>query len=412
MLLNTRDYRAAARRRLPRLVFEFVDGGAEDERTLRANEADLAALRLVPRSLVDVSAVDTTVELFGQRMRSPLVFGPAGLAGLLHADGECEVARGAGDGGFTYALSTGSSRSIEEVAAAATGPLWFQLYLWKDRRVIASLVERARAAGYQALCLTVDVPVIGNRERDARNGMTIPPRLGPGNAVDIGLHPRWVSKVLMRSYITYGNLVDQPAASRPRGRDTVRALLGLFGSTAAGGISMKSMAEYVDRELNNPGSTWDDFSWLRRQWDGPLLVKGILSADDARTAVSLGADGVVVSNHGGRQLDAAVSSVGALPAVVEAVGDRGAVLVDGGIRRGSDVAKALALGARACLVARPYLYGLAVAGRRGVADVGLGLERELARVLALLGCPGAADLDERWLFGQPRVDERRISSNY
>ncbi|HEX3956532.1 MAG TPA: alpha-hydroxy acid oxidase [Trebonia sp.] len=405
MLLNTGDYRAASRRRLPRMIFEFVDGGAEDERTLRANESDLADVRFVPRALVDVSAVDISVELFGTRMRSPVIFGPAGLAGLLHADGECEVARGAGAAGTVYTLSTGSSRSIEQVAAAASGPLWFQLYLWKDRRLIGSLVERAKAAGYQAICLTVDVPAIGNRERDARNGMVIPPRLRPGNMINVGCHPRWVGEVLMRSHITYGNLIDPETAPDPGARDTVRSLLGLLGlpgRTAAGEYSMTSLAEYVDRELNNPGSTWDDLVWLRSVWDGPLLVKGILSADDARTAARLGADAVVVSNHGGRQLDAAVSSVRALPAIVDAVGDRCEVLVDGGIRRGSDVAKVLAMGAKACLVARPYLFGLAVDGHRGVAATALRLQQELTRVLALLGNPRADRLDRSWLFATCR----------
>jgi len=283
------------------MVFEFVDGGAEDERTLRANEADFAALRLVPRALVDVSNIDTKVKLFDQEMPSPVVFGPAGLAGLLHAGGECEVARGAARTGTVYTLSTGSSRSIEQVAEAGGGPLWFQLYLWKDRGLITSLIERAKAAGYQALCLTVDVPAIGNRERDARNGMAIPPRLTPTNIADMARHPRWLLRVLLRSYITYGNLVDPTSLREPDLRDTLRSLLGLFGRTGADENAMVRMGEYVDRKLNNPGSNWDDLSWLRRQWDGPLLVKGILSPDDARKAVALGADGVVVLKHGGRQ---------------------------------------------------------------------------------------------------------------
>lgn len=397
-LLNVSDYQRAARARLPRMVYEFVSGGAEDEVTLQANEGDFRSLRLLPRALVDVAAVDTSVTLFGTRLPSPLVLGPAGLAGLLHPEAECEIARGAGSAGSVYTLSTGSSRSIEQVADTATGPLWFQLYLWKDRAVIGSLVHRAKAAGYQALCLTVDVPAIGNRERDARNGMAIPPRLRPANVLDVARHPRWVSQVLLRSYITYGNLVD-PATQAPPGlRTTARSLAGMFGRTGSDDNAMVKMGEYVDRKLNNPGSTWEDFVWLRKLWDGPLLVKGILSAEDARTAVRLGADGVVVSNHGGRQLDGAISSVQALPRVVEAVGDDCVVLVDGGVRRGADVAKALALGAQACLVARPYLYGLAVAGAEGVEAVVNGYQRELARVLALIGCPSAASLTSAWLW--------------
>lgn len=405
-LINVADYREAARARLPRMVYEFVSGGAEDEVTVGANEADLQALRLLPRALVDVAAVDTSVSLFGTRLPSPVVLGPAGLAGLLHAEGECEVARGAGRAGTVYTLSTGSSRSIEQVAEVASGPLWFQLYLWKDRQVIASLVQRAKAAGYQALCLTVDVPAIGNRERDARNGMSIPPRLRPANVVDVARHPRWVSQVLLRSYVTYGNLVDPATQDTPGLRTTARSLAGMLGRTGADENAMVRMGEYVDRKLNNPGSSWDDFAWLRRAWDGPLMVKGILSSDDARTAVRLGADGVVVSNHGGRQLDGAVSSIAALPRVVDAVGDSCVVMVDGGVRRGSDVAKALALGARACLVARPYLYGLTVGGAGGVEEVIGGFQRELARVLALLGCPVAEDLGRAWLWD----DDRPVSA--
>jgi isopentenyl diphosphate isomerase/L-lactate dehydrogenase-like FMN-dependent dehydrogenase len=397
-LTNVADYREAARVRLPRMVYDFVSGGAEDEVTLGANEADLRTLRLLPRALVDVAAVDTSVTLFGTRLPSPVLLGPAGLAGLLHADGECEIARGAGRASTIYTLSTGSSRSIEQVAEAASGPLWFQLYLWKDRQVIASLVQRAKAAGYQALCLTVDVPVIGNRERDAHNGMAIPPRLRAANVVDVLRHPRWVSQVLMRSYITYGNLADPATQPAPGLRTTARSLAGMLGRTGGDENAMVRMGEYVDRKLNNPGSTWDDFAWLRRAWDGPLLVKGILSADDARTAVRLGADGVVVSNHGGRQLDTAVSSIAALPRVVDAVGDNGVVLIDGGVRRGSDVAKALALGAQACLIARPYLYGLSVRGADGVEAVVNGYQRELARVLALAGCPVVKDLSREWLW--------------
>lgn len=398
--LNVSDYQRAAKARLPRMVYEFVSGGAEDEVSLGANEADLRALRLLPRSLVDVAHVDTSTTLFGTTVPSPLVLGPAGLAGLLHAEAECEIARGAGRAGSIYTLSTGSSRSLEQVADAATGPLWFQLYLWKDRAVIASLVQRAKAAGYQALCLTVDVPAMGNRERDARNGMAIPPRLRPANVLDVARHPRWVSQVLLRSYITYGNLVDPSTQAPPGLRTTAQSLAGMFGRTGSDDNAMVKMGEYVDRKLNNPGSTWEDFTWLRQVWDGPLLVKGILSPEDARTAVRLGADGVVVSNHGGRQLDTAVSSIGALPRVVDAVGDDCVVLMDGGVRRGSDVAKALALGAQACLVARPYLYGLTVAGADGVEAVVSLLQRELARVLALSGCPDAQELSPAWLWNE------------
>lgn len=215
--------------------------------------------------------------------------------------------------------------------------------------------------------------------------------------IDIARHVRWAAAVLMRSHITYGNLADWQAAGDLGLLETVRSLLGLFGGARVGGHSMASLGEYVDRELTNPGSTWDDLAWLRREWDGPLLVKGILSAQDARTAVRLGADAVVVSNHGGRQLDAAVSSAQALPAIVDTVGDRCDVLFDGGIRRGSDAAKVLALGAKACLIARPYLFGLAVNGQQGVADVVLRLQTELSRVLALTGAQRADELDRSML---------------
>ncbi len=373
--ITVADVRRRARHRVPRAVFDFVDGGAEDETTVRRNRTGFDALTLLPRTLVDVSSRELGVTVLGEPVSLPVLLAPCGLARLLHPEGEVAAARAAGRAGTVYALSTGSSCSIEDVAAAATGPLWFQLYLWKDRGVIANLIERAAAAGYRALCLTVDVPIVGQRERDLRNGMTIPPRITPRNVVEAARHVRWTADFLRGRPITFEN----------------------FLGMGAGGDGASALGAFVNAEMINPAQAWADLEWVRGLWQGPIVVKGVMRGDDARRAVALGADAVVVSNHGGRQLDATAATVSVLPEVAEAVGDDAEVYLDGGVRRGTDVAKALALGARACLVGRPYMYGLGVAGEDGVAAVVDILRRELDRTLALLGCPRAADLDRSYL---------------
>ena len=367
--INIDDLRQRARRRLPRAVFDFVDGGAADEVTLRRNRDAFRELTFRPRVLVDASTRDQSTAIFGQRIESPVIVAPTGMAGICWPYGEIVAAQAAGRAGTIYTLSTHSSCSIEEVAAAATGPLWFQLYVWQNRDLTRSFVERARAAGYKALVLTVDVPVISTRERDHRNGFTIPPRITVSNVLDTAWRVRWIRGVMRGPKLTLKNLVGAPGATRT---DIV----------TLGGVANRQLDPSID---------WDDLDWFRSLWPGPLLLKGVLSAEDALRAVEHGIDGIVVSNHGGRQLDHAPAAIEVLPEIAEAVGGRAEVLLDGGIRRGSDVLKAIALGARAVMAGRPYLYGLAVEGEAGVARALGILKSELDRAMALVG---ARRLDE------------------
>ena len=365
------DLQRLAGRRLPRMVREFVDGGAGGEVTLVANRSGFDDVVLRPRVNVDVSARDQSVDVLGRRIPSPVMLAPAGLARLVHRDGELAAARAATAADTVLCVSTASSFSIEEIAeAAGGGALWFQLYLWRDRDVVEGLVRRAREAGYEALVLTVDVPIVGKRVRDLHNGMTIPPRIRPGSALDAARHPRWLWHLLTGEQITFRNF------------------LGM-----GDGDDATSLGSFVNREMINPAADWDDLDWLRERWDLPLVVKGVLTAEDARTAVDRGADGVIVSNHGGRQLDGAPSSISALPAVVDAVGDRVPVFLDGGVRRGEDVVRARALGARAVLVGRPWFWGLAAGGEAGVTRMLDILREEVDRTLALLGRPVFEELD-------------------
>ncbi|MCP3974344.1 MAG: alpha-hydroxy-acid oxidizing protein [bacterium] len=358
------------------MVREFVDGGADDEVTLRANVADFADVVLQPKVMSDVTTRSQEVTVFGETYPTAVGLSPAGLARLVHRDGELAAARAAAGAGVVFAPSIASSFSIEEIAAVGKGPRWFQLYLWKDRSVVEALVERAKQAGCSTLCLTVDVPIVGNRRRDVHNGMSIPPKIRLGNALDAARHPSWL----------YGLVCGQPI--------TFRNLLGV-----ADGDGAIAIGTYVNTELINPSAIWDDFAWLRELWDGPLVVKGILTAEDARRAISLGADGIVVSNHGGRQLDGAPSSIRALDTVARA--DLGAELfLDGGVRTGVDVVRACALGARMVFVGRPWFWGLAVAGEQGVAHMLGILQAEIDRTLALLGCSSISELDRTWVeFG-------------
>ncbi|MFA4926959.1 MAG: alpha-hydroxy acid oxidase [Patulibacter sp.] len=362
------EIRAAARASLPKVIFEFVDGGANDERTVRRNLADFDEIALLPRTLVDVSGVDTATTVLGQEIAAPIIGAPTGLCGLIHHDGEVGLAQAMHGAGSIYTLAAMSSYTIEEVASASPGPLWFQTYLWRDHGIVRDLIERAAAANYGALVVTVDVPRSAERHRDRRNGFGLPPRLTARTLAGGLRHPRWTSDFVRRPRITAANVTDGPA-----GGDAV------------------SVAGYVDRQFD-PAATWDDLAWLRDAWDGPLVVKGLLDPADARIAVEHGADAVVVSNHGGRQLDHACSSIGALPAVVDAVGDEVEVYLDGGIRRGSDVVKALGMGARACLVGRPIVFGLGAAGASGAARSIEILQQELRAALMLLGAPSVRDI--------------------
>ncbi|MEX0663614.1 MAG: alpha-hydroxy acid oxidase [Acidimicrobiia bacterium] len=364
---NIEDLRRAARRRLPRPVFDYVEGGAEDEITLHRNTEAFDDLVLTPRVLRDVDAVDLSTTILGEPSPLPLALAPTGFTRMTHHEGELAVARSAQRAGIPYTLSTMGTRSIERVAAESSGSLWFQLYVWRDRGLAKELIERAKAAGYRALVLTVDVPVPGARERDLRNGLTIPPSLGVRTFFEGARHPHWWWNFLMRDAVSFECVSDR--AADPSG---VMALL----------------AEQFD-----PSVTWNDLDWIHDAWDGPFVLKGIVDADDARRAADAGVTGVVVSNHGGRQLDRGPAAIAALPAVVEAVGDRLDVLFDSGIRRGRDILTALALGARACLVGRAYLYGLGVAGERGVDRAIELLTGELRRSMQLVGARTVSELE-------------------
>lgn len=355
------ELRARARRRIPRPVFDFIDGGAEDEVTLRANRDDFSRIAFRPDALIDVSTRSQATTVLGQELPSPVLLSPCGLARLAHHEGELAAARAAADFGTVFTLSTASSYSIEEVAAASRGTTWFQLYVWQDREATRALVERARESGYRALCFTIDVPLSGQRERDLRHGMTIPPKPAPRSLGHWAVHPRWVQQALLGDPITFRNFVGQAASD-----------------------SAVALGTFVNRQLN-PAMCWDDLIWLRGIWDGPLIVKGVTSGATAKRAVDLGAQGVVVSNHGGRQLDGLPSTVSVLPEVVDAVSASAEVYLDGGVRRGSDVVKALALGARACMVGRPWMFGLGAGGQAGVTRMLQLLSSEIDRVQALVG---------------------------
>jgi L-lactate dehydrogenase (cytochrome) len=358
------DLRTLARRRCPKAVFDYVDGAASEEISLRRARQLYADLQFNPSVLRDVSDVDTTTWVLGSRSEQPFAFAPTGFTRLMNHQGECAVARVAQRRGIPYALSTMGTASIEEVAAAAPkARKWFQLYVWRDRAAGADLIARARQAGYEALILTVDVPVGGPRLRDARNGLTIPPTVKPKTVLNALLHPGWWFNLLTTEPLRFASLSSWNA----------------------------TVAELID-VLFDPTMTIDDLEWLRSSWDGPLVVKGIQTVEDARRVVAVGADVVLVSNHGGRQLDRAPVPLRLLPDVVDAVGAQAEVWVDTGIMTGADVVAAIALGARTALVGRAYLYGLMAGGERGVERAAEILSAEVRRTMQLLGVPSIDQL--------------------
>ena len=359
------DYRLLARRRLPKAFFDYIDGGAYNELTLAANRNDLDALKLHQRVLRGASNIDTSTTVLGEQLAQPVILGPVGLAGLFARRGEVQAARAAQAAGVPFCLSTVSICSIEEVSAAKTAPFWFQLYVIRDRGYATELLARARAAGCTTLVFTVDLPVFATRYRDVRNGMTGGASLSGRLAKiwDLVSHTGWLLDVpLGGKPLTFGNLAQAVPSAR----------------------SLEAMKGWVDAQFD-PGVTWKDLDWVRQNWPGHIVVKGVLDADDARSAAEVGASAVIVSNHGGRQLDGAPSAISVLPRVVDAVGGKLEVLMDGGIRSGQDVAKALALGARAVMLGRPWAYGLAARGEQGVAEVLALLKRELEVTMTLLG---------------------------
>lgn len=367
------DYRELARRRLPRLMFDYVDGGAFDEATLRANRDDLAKLSLKQKVLRDVSTLDTSTTLFGQKLEMPLILAPVGFAGMMARRAEAQAARAAEVAGVPYTLSTVGICPIEEVRRATTKPFWFQLYMMRDRGVVKEIIARAAAANCGALVFTVDLPVLGTRYRDIRNGMGVQlPLLSKLRmAANFAARPSWIYDVGVKGQpLTFGNL-----AGVVRDAKSLGALLH-WTTTAL-----------------DPSVTWKDLEWVRSLWKGPLILKGVLDAEDAKEAVATGADGLVVSNHGGRQLDAARSSISVLPKIVEAVGAKTTVLMDGGIRSGQDLTRAIALGAKACMIGRAWVYGVAAKGEKGVTAVLETMKRELRTSMALVGKSRIADID-------------------
>ncbi len=371
------DMRRLAKRALPRPVFDFADGAAEDEVTLARNEAAFGDWSFVPRPLDGPATRDLSVELFGQRLALPVMIGPTGLSGLFAVDGERAAARAAAAAGTAFCLSHASVCTLEQLAETGIAPRWMQIFVYRERAFTQWFVERAAASGYDALVLTVDNQLLGNRERDLRNGFTIPPNFSlPDMVAMLGKLPwllamrRELPKITFANYIRPGEAADLASLS-------------------------KRMAGLLD-----PGLSWRDVDWLRGLWTKPLILKGILSPVEARRAVEAGVDGIIVSNHGGRQLDGAISALDALPAIVEAVDGRIPVLLDGGVRRGGDVVKALCLGAAGCLIGRPQLFGLAVGGEAGVAHVLDIYRREIDRTMGLLGAARIADLERGHLAKQ------------
>jgi L-lactate dehydrogenase (cytochrome) len=380
------DLRELARRRVPRLFFEFLDHGSYDEVTIRANRADLLNIKLRQRVMVDVSERSHATTILGQPISIPLAIAPTGLTGLIHPHGEIEGARAAVAEGIPFCLSTLSICSLEEVRAATGKPIWFQLYVTKDRGFTKSLVERAKAVQCSALMLTVDLQVQGQRHRDIRNGLTVPPRMSIANIVDMATKPRWSLGILRAGRFTFGNLKGHVKDVQ----------------------SMTSFAQWIAGSFD-PSLSWKDVEWLRKQWPGKLIIKGILDVDDAKTAVASGADAVVVSNHGGRQLDGARSTISALPEIAQAIGDRTELMFDGGVQTGQDVLKALALGARCCLIGKAFLYGLGAMGEEGVRKAIGFMRKEMDVTMMLTGVSDVQKVDETLLLGASVAQVRALN---
>jgi L-lactate dehydrogenase (cytochrome) len=363
------DLRALARRKVPRAFFDYADRGSYAEETLRANRADLERIKLRQRVLVDVSQRSQRTSIIGEPASLPLSLGPIGLCGMQHGDGEILACRAAQDAGIPFCLSTLSICSIEDVAAAVQKPFWFQLYVMKDRGFVRALIERAIAAKCSALVLTIDLQVLGQRHADIRNGMTVPPEIRLHNLLDIASKPAWALSVLRGKRKTFGNV-----AGRVPGMDNVNSLAGWIAGQF------------------DPGLNWKDVEWIRSLWPGKLIIKGILDVEDAKLAAKTGAAALIVSNHGGRQLDGAPSSISMLPKIADAVGGEIEVMVDGGIRSGQDVLRALALGARSCMLGRAYIYGLGAGGQAGVAKAIDIIAKELDVTMALTGTRHLVDI--------------------
>lgn len=369
--VSVADYRRVAKRRLPLGVFDYIDGAAEDERTMMRNVDAFGRYEFQPRVLRDVSNLDTSVSILGRPASMPLIIAPTGYTRIAHSQGELAVARAAERAGIPYSLSTMGTRSIEDVAAVCASDKWFQIYTWRDRPLVEELVARAKTAGYTTVWLTVDTAVLGRRERDVRRGFTLPPKVGPGTLIDGAIHPGWTLDFLRNEPIMFSNVVGRKE---------------LDGSTP---ISLAAkVAGHFDQSLS-----WKDIDWLRSIWDGPIVLKGIQTVADAKQAVAMGVQGIGLSNHGGRQLDDAPVPLELVEPVRDELGDEVVIICDGGVRRGSDIVKALALGADAVTVGRPYLYALGAAGERGVDQLLSFMREGMERTMALTGVRTVSEID-------------------
>ena len=371
------DLRRLARRRLPRGVFDYIDGAAEDERSLDRNSSSFSRLGFRPRVLRDVAEVDPSTTVLGRTIPYPLVLSPTGFGRIADSEGELAVARAAARAAVPFSLSTLATRSLDEVAAVSDGPKWFQVYVWKDRDMVVEMLERAARLDYEAIIITVDTAAWGRRERDIRRGFTLPPKIGLETFVDGALHPSWTLDFLRADPITFPVIADATAASR--------------GGRPSDGGDPITLAEFMDEQFDR-SLTWEDLTWFRDHWDGPIVVKGIQTVEDAVLAADHGIDAVALSNHGGRQLDDAPAPIELVGPVADAVGDRIEIYCDGGVRRGSDVVKAVALGATAAMTGRSYFYALGAGGERGVDHVLDLFEEGIRRTMALGGCRTVAEI--------------------
>jgi len=369
------DLRKQMQRRVPRMFYDYCESGSWTESTLEANETDLQAIKFRQRVAIDVSERSTAMKMLGQDVPMPVALAPTGLTGMQHADGEILAAQAAEAFGVPFTLSTMSICSIEDVAANTSKPFWFQLYVMRDRNFIRNLVERAKAANCSALMITLDLQIMGQRHKDVRNGLSAPPKMTLANIMNLATKPSWCLGMLGTRRRQFRNIVGH----------------------VEGVKDMSSLADWTASQFD-PRLSWEDVAEIRRMWDGKVILKGILDAEDAKQAVNVGADAIVVSNHGGRQLDGAASSIAALPAIVDAVGDKTEVWMDGGIRTGQDVLRAVALGARGTLIGRAFLYGLGAGGRAGVTRVLEILHKELDLTMALCGRSNLSEVDDSILL--------------
>ncbi|MYM37822.1 alpha-hydroxy acid oxidase [Duganella qianjiadongensis] len=375
VITNIEDLRQLARRRVPRMFYDYADAGSWTESTYRANEADFQSIKFRQRVAVNLENRSLRSTMVGQSVAMPVALAPTGLTGMQHADGEILAAQAAEKFGVPFTLSTMSICSIEDVAAHTSQPFWFQLYVMKDRDFINRLIDRAKAARCSALVLTLDLQVLGQRHKDIRNGLSAPPRLTLPNILNLATKPRWVLGMLQTPRRTFGNIVGH----------------------ASSVSDMSSLSSWTSQQFDLSLS-WQDVAWIKQRWGGKLIIKGIMDAEDAKLAVATGADAIIVSNHGGRQLDGAPSSIAALPAIVDAVGSEIEVHMDGGVRSGQDVLRALALGARGVYIGRPFLYGLGAMGQQGVTQCLEIIRNELDLSMAFCGLRNVAQVDKNILL--------------